>query len=137
MDLQNLSYALVQVVHNFGAATVVGAPLAVLMLARGQLAKQRKLAWLVLAGWLAQFASGAGFGGVSYYNYGKFPDIHGIATGALVIKVACAAIAIIVTLALLRRGTTWTEKSHHQTWHALAGLGTTALAAAAFLRWFS
>jgi len=135
--LQNLSYALVQLVHNFGAAAVVGAPLAALTLARGQLATQRKLTWLALGGWLAQFASGAGFGAISYYNYAKFPDIHGIATGALAIKVACAAAALLVALSLLRMGMTWNERSHHRAWHSLAGLGTTALAAAAFLRWFS
>jgi hypothetical protein len=137
VDLQNLSYALVQLVHNFGAAAVVGVPLAALTLARGQLATQHKLTWLVLAGWLAQFASGAGFGAVSYYNYGKFPDIHGIATGALAIKVACAATALLVAFALLRMGTKWTEKSRHRAWHSLTSLGTIALTAAAFLRWFS
>lgn len=137
MDLQNLSYALVQLVHNFGAAAVVGGPLAALTLARGKLAAQRRVNWLVLGGWLAQLASGVGFGAVSYYNYGKFPDIHGIATGALVIKVACAAIALLLALVLLAMGAKWTERSHHRAWHSLAGLGTVALAAAAFLRWFS
>lgn len=137
MDLQDLAYAAVQVVHNFGAATVVGSPLAALTLAREQWATQHKLCWLTLAGWVAQFASGAGFGAVSYYNYGKFPDIHGIAIAALSVKVACAGLALLVGLAMLRSGANWTGKARHRAWHALAGLGATALTAAAFLRWFS
>jgi len=137
LDLQNLSYAVVQVVHNFGAATVVGSPLAALTLAHEHRDTQHKLAWLVLAGWVAQLASGAGFGAVSFYNYGKFPDLHGIAIAALAIKVACAGLALLLLLALIRTGATWTGEGRHRTWHALAGLGTTALTAAAFLRWFS
>lgn len=137
MDLQNLSYAAVQVVHNFGAATVVGSPLAALTLAREHLDMQRKLAWLVLAGWVAQLASGAGFGAVSFYNYGKFPDLHGIAVAALAIKVACAGLALFLLLAMIRTGANWTGKGRHRAWHALTGLGATALTAAAFLRWFS
>ena len=137
MDLQNLSYAVVQVVHNFGAATVVGAPLAALTLARGHLDKQHKLAWLALAGWAAQLASGASFGAVSFYNYGKFPDLHGIAVAALIIKVACAGLSLLLGLAMIRAGAKWSDKGRRRVWHALAGLGTTALTAAAFLRWFS
>jgi hypothetical protein len=137
LDLQNLSYAAVQVVHNFGAATVVGAPLAALALAREHLNTQHKLAWLALAGWGAQLASGAGFGAVSYYNYAKFPDLHGIAVAALTIKVACAGLALLLGLAMLRSGSSWTGKARHRAWHALAGFGATALTAAAFLRWFS
>jgi hypothetical protein len=137
LDLQNLSYAAVQVVHNFGAATVVASPLAALTLAREHLDTQHKLAWLALAGWVAQLASGAAFGAVSFYNYGKFPDLHGIAIAALTIKVACAGLALLLGLSLIRSGANWTGKGRHRAWHALAGLGTTALTAAAFLRWFS
>jgi Trk-type K+ transport system membrane component len=137
MDLQDLSYALVQVVHNFGAASVVAAPLVALRFAKHQPENRRRLSWIVLFGWVAQGASGIGFGAVSYYNYAKFPDIHGIATVALVIKVVCAISALLLVLALLAKGSNWSEKAQHRAWHSLAGFGTIAITAAAFLRWFS
>lgn len=137
MNLQDLSYALVQVVHNFGAASVVAAPLVALLFARQQAEMRRRLSWIVLFGWAAQGASGMGFGAVSYYNYGKFPDLHGIATIALIIKVVCAISALLLVLTLLAKGSSWNAKSHHRVWHSLAGFGTIAITAAAFLRWFS
>ena len=86
VDPQNLAYALIQLVHNFGAVAVVGGAGAGRWLARDAPATQRHLAWLVLGGWLAQAASGASFGAVSYHFYGQFPDIHAIARSALFIK---------------------------------------------------
>jgi hypothetical protein len=137
MDLQDLSYALVQVVHNFGAVSVVGAPLAALRFSRQQPDMLQRLAWIVLFGWVAQAASGIGFGAVSYYNYGKFPDIHGIAIIALSIKMICAMLAVFLTMVLLAKGASWNDQSRHRAWHTLAGFGTIAITAAAFLRWFS
>ena len=135
MDLQNLGYAVIQVVHNFGAVAVVGS--AGYALWPGLAGMQKPLARTMLAGWAAQAASGAAFGGVSWFYYGRFPDIHGIAVAALVIKVACAAAGFMLVATYLYRGTGWSERAQQTTWRALAALAAMALFAAAFLRWFS
>lgn len=137
MDLQNLSYAAIQLVHNFGAVAVAGG--AVCALGPGaKLAGQRKtLSWIVLAGWAAQAASGAAFGGVNWLYYGRFPDIHGVALAALLVKLACAAAALLLLSAYLIHGIGWSERARQASWRALAALAATALGAAAFLRWFS
>ena len=132
---QNLSYAVIQVVHNFGAVAVVGGSLVALRLR--EKAARRKLAYLALTGWLTQAASGATFGMVSYYYYGKFPDISGIAAYALGIKMLCATLGILMLASYLWRGEGWSERGGHRVWLASSALGITALSAAAFLRWFS
>lgn len=137
MDLQNLAYALVQVAHNFGAAAVVGAATAALWPARPPPAARRRLAWLVLAGWTVQGLSGAGFGTVSYINYGAFPDLHGIAVAALLVKVTCATTGFGLAVATLRWGENWQEARGDAVWAGLIAVAVTALAAAAFLRWFA
>ena len=136
MDPQNLAYALVQLVHNFGAVAVVGGAVAARWLARDAPATQRRLAWLVLGGWLAQAASGASFGAISYHFYGQFPDLHAIARAALLVKLACAAGGILLA-AYLRRAAGWLPARRGTVWTMLLALGVTALASAAFLRWFA
>jgi cytochrome bd-type quinol oxidase subunit 2 len=137
MDLQSLAYALTQVVHNFGAVAVVGGAL----LGRWPQATapltRRRLAWLILAGWLVQGASGAGFGAISFAWYGQFPDIHGIAVVALLVKMACAVGGIVFAAAFLRYQAEWDERRQEAFWTVLILLGVIALTAAAFLRWFS
>lgn len=132
---QNLAYATVQVVHNFGAVAAVGASLAGLKFraadTRGGLAR------LALAGWGTQAVSGAAFGAVSYYFYHQFPDIAGIAVAALAIKMTCVAIGILLLAVYLFRSGDWTEKSMNAVWIVSSALAITALSAAAFLRWFS
>lgn len=135
MDLQNLAYALTQVAHNFGAVTVVAAPLYVV--GAGRPVRERRMLWLVLSGWLVQFASGALFGLVSLHFYGQFPDIHGIAVAALSVKLVCASVALVLVLVSLRLRTPRGARQAPLTWRVLAALGMTALTAAAFLRWFS
>ena len=137
MDLQNLSYAAIQVVHNFGAVAVVGSAVCALWPGLGLAGMRRPLAWAMLFGWAAQAASGAAFGGVSWLYYGRFPDIHGIAVAALLIKIACAAAGFMLAAAYLYRGAGWRERAQQATWRTLAALAATALTAAAFLRWFS
>ena len=126
MDPQNLAYALIQLVHNFGAVAVVGGAVAA-----------HWLAWLVLGGWLAQAASGAGFGAISYLFYGQFPDIHAIARAALLLKMACATGGILLAAGYLRRGADWLPARRDTVWTLLLALAVTALASAAFLRWFA
>lgn len=137
MDFQNLAYALVQLVHNFGAMAVVGGAVAARWLVRDAPATQRQLAWLVLGGWLAQAASGACFGAVSYHFYGRFPDIHAIARVALFIKLVCAAGGILLAAGTLQHGAGWLQATRNAVWSLLLMLGVTALASAAFLRWFA
>ena len=137
MDPQNLAYALVQLVHNFGAVAVVGGAVAARWLVRDAADTQRRLAWLVLGGWLAQAASGAGFGAVSYHFYGQFPDIHAIARTALFVKLSCAAGGVVLAFRYLQRAGGWVPARRNAAWSVLLLLGVTALAAAAFLRWFA
>lgn len=131
--LQNLAYAATQIVHNFGAVAVVGG--AACALAWREAKAQRGLAWVVLVGWMAQAASGTTFGAISFAFYGKFPDIHGIAIAALVVKVICAILGF--TLAARQLFAHLAEESRRHAWIALFGLGAVALSSAAVLRWFS
>lgn len=135
MDLQNLSYAVIQVVHNFGAVAVVGS--AGYALSPGLAGMRKPLAWVMLLGWAAQAASGAAFGAVSWLYYGRFPDIHGIAVAALLLKIGCATAGFVLVAMYLYRGRAWSDGAQQATWRALATLAATALTAAAFLRWFS
>lgn len=137
MDLQNLSYAAVQVVHNFGAMAVVGGPLCALALGSQRSLLLRRLGWITGIGWAAQALSGAAFGAVSWLYYGQFPDIHGIAIVALLIKMACAVAGLVLTTTSLCRGALWSAHAQRLSWFTLAVLGVTALTSAAFLRWFS
>jgi hypothetical protein len=134
---ENLNYALVQLVHNFGAAAVVGLPILALYPATQAGAVQRRFAWLVGLGWAVQAASGTGFSVVSYYYYEKLPDLHGVAFAALLIKILCAAGGFWIAALYVRRATGWTDERRLAAWKLLASLGVTALAAAAFLRWFA
>ncbi len=135
MDLQSLAYALTQVVHNFGAVAVLGGAAVGRMAVDA--AQYRRMAWVVLAGWALQGASGATFGAISYAYYGRFPDLHGIAIVALLLKMACAATGLLLAAWYLRVNARLGEAAHTRTWSVLVILAATALTAAAFLRWFS
>jgi len=136
VDSQSLSYALLQVAHNAGAVAVAGGA-TVARWQAGSAAQRLMLAKWVAAGWLTQIASGAGFGAVSFHYYGQFPDIHGIAVIALVIKAACAVSGLALSLQYLRNQRARAAARVDLIWNFLVGAGWTALAAAAFLRWFS
>jgi hypothetical protein len=136
MDWQGLGYAAIQVAHNFGAVSVVGGPLFVLWPAPFDRKRARAVAWLVCAGWIVQVLSGAAFGAASYGWYGHFPDIHGIAVAALIIKIACAMAGLVLTAFHLAHGRNGTGDAR-RTWRGLLALGATALVAAAFLRWLA
>lgn len=128
---QNLSYALVQVLHNFGAVAAVGGSLAAARFP----AQYRIPAAIALAGFATQGASGALFGAVSHYYYGRFPDISGVAMLALQIKIAC----VIAGCALLSASLFATRMSAHRQGLLVTSslLSMTALVCAALLRWFS
>jgi hypothetical protein len=135
--LENLDYSIVQVMHNFGAAAVVGGAVFALYPAAQAVSVQRKFAWLVGTGWAVQALSGMGFAMVSYHFYGKLPDIHGIALAALLIKMLCAVCGFSIAAIYLRNAGGWTAEQRRIAWQLLIALGVTALTAAAFLRWFA
>jgi hypothetical protein len=132
--VQNLAYALIQVVHNFGAAAVVGLSVSGLWLRERPIA--RRLVLLLAVAWAVQAVTGALFGATSYHFYGHFPDIHGIAVDALFIKVGCAVAGFLLAgFACL-----WWECAQRHAfpiWLMLCLLASVALSSAAFLRWFS
>lgn len=136
MDLQNLAYALTQVVHNFGAVAVVAGAIYGRAFQNAESSRHR-FAWLILIAWSAQAVSGAGFGAISYAYYGQFPDIHGIAVAALIIKMACAFLGFVLAAAMLRAQTHRSDTHQAAVWSVQLALGVVALTAAAFLRWFS
>jgi hypothetical protein len=135
VDGQNLSYALVQVVHNAGAVSVAGG--AAFARWGGRDAPTRRAAFIVLFGWAAQALSGATFGAISYAYYGQLPDLHGIAVAALVVKMVCAACGFSLAAACLVRQGHWPDARRGHVWDLSLGLAAVALIAAAFLRWFS
>jgi len=137
VDLQNLAYALVQLAHNFGAVAVTGGAVAGWFSQRREPVPTSGLLWLVLAGWALQAASGAGFGLISLAYYGQFPDLHGVAIVALVLKLSCATAGLLLSLLCLKLAANWSAARRSHAWTALVGLAATALSAAAFLRWFA
>jgi hypothetical protein len=90
-----------------------------------------------VGGWVAQGASGAGFGAISYTASGQLPDIHGIAVAALSLKIACAVFGFGLCWLYLAREPAWPERQRQRAWSALVAFAAVALGAAAFLRWFS
>ena len=134
-NAQNLAYAVVQVLHNFGAVAAVGGSLAASRVERADVRK--KLAWLALAGWGTQAASGAIFGLVSYHFYHQFPDIAGIAVVALGVKMLCAATGFLLVAAYVLWGTNWPGRKGNAVLLSSVILAAIALSSAAFLRWFS
>jgi hypothetical protein len=135
--VQNLIYALIQVIHNFGAATVVGAAASALWLVRGDKAVQHRLAILTASAWAVQVASGALFGITTYYFERHLPDIHGIAVDALLIKIFCAIAGFILAASYVKLSSNWIVDRQLLAWRMLLAIGAIALGSAAFLRWFS
>lgn len=136
MQPENLAYAIAQVVHNYGAAALVGASVFWLWpLPRQEYA--RVFAAILLAAWCAQIASGIAFGATSLYFYGATPDLGAIALAALVIKIVSAAAGSLFVAWYLLRGGEWGLARVRRTFRAQAALALLALTGAAFLRWFS
>lgn len=135
--MQNLIYALIQVVHNLGAATVVGAAASALWLVRGDAAVLRRLAMLLALAWATQAASGVLFGITTYLYEHHLPDIHGIAVDALLIKMFCALAGFALAYTLYARGAGWGQEKQLLAWRMSFAFAVVALGSAAFLRWFS
>ncbi len=135
--MQNFIYALIQVVHNLGAATVVATAASALWLVRGNARMQRRLAMLLAIAWATQVASGAMFGVTTYLYESHLPDIHGIAVDALLIKLFCALSGFVLAVTYMNFGSAWTMGKQLLAWRVSFAFGVVALGSAAFLRWFS
>jgi len=134
---ENLAYALTQLLHNFGAVVVLGGAALALMTAAMPAEREVRLALMVALGWTVQMATGVTFGAVSLHFYGRLPDLHDVAVTALTIKIACAVLGLALSVAVLTNAAQWSSAARRRSWRALAALGAAALAAAAFLRWYS
>ena len=132
----NLVYTCVQILHNFGAVAVVGSPAVAWWFARENPAVQCRLAWLLVIGWAAQGASGAGFGMTSYFLKGQLPEISGVALIALAAKMVCVTCGFAVGILYLKSASRWSVATRLKMWQSMLALAGTALTAAAFLRWF-
>jgi DNA-binding transcriptional regulator YbjK len=135
--VQNLIYALIQVIHNFGAATVVGTATAAIWLAHGNAGVRHRLSFLIALAWAIQAASGVMFGATTYYFDKRLPDIHGIAVDALAIKIVCALTGFILAIVYMKFHSGWSADKQNFAWRISLVLGVVALSSAAFLRWFS
>lgn len=135
--MQNLIYALIQVIHNFGAVTVVGTATAAIWLAHGNAGVRHRMSYLMAWAWAIQAASGVMFGAITYYFEKHLPDIHGVAVDALLVKMGCAAAGFILAIAYIKFNSGWSATKQLLAWRALLALGAIALTCAAFLRWFS
>ena len=137
--LQNLIYALNQVIHNFGAVTVIAVATYGLIRQRSdkESVQPRLLLLALTIAWAVQGASGATFGITSFYFNGELPDIHGVAVTALYIKMTCVSLGFILACFGLWRSMAEAQHVPGITWPASLALGATALSSAAFLRWFS
>lgn len=129
-------YTLLQIVHNFGAAMVVGSPAVGYWLGRGDTTLPRRLAWLTVVGAVAQMGSGIGFGLASRFIKGQLPEIEGVALVALLVKLFCVAAIVALMLRYVLTAASGEMPRQRRMWLATLILGTIALAAAAFLRWY-
>lgn len=135
--MQNLVYALIQIVHNFGAVAIVGLAASGVWRPYAIGLVERQLAlWLAVA-WAVQAMAGAAFGAASFTFYGQLPDIHGVALAALGVKVICTVLGFILALRHLLRRRGGTNAAQHLFWKSSFVLSVIALSGAAFLRWFS
>lgn len=97
---------------------------------------QRRLGWLVVVGAVAQVSSGLGFGLTSYMLKGHLPEIEGVAYFALMIKIICVIASPAIIFRYVLGAGNNQERWPRKAWLAALVFGSTALAAAAFLRWY-
>lgn len=134
--MTNFIYTLLQIVHNFGAAMVVGSPAVGYWLGRGDTSIQRRLAWLTVVGAVVQIGSGIGFGLASQFIKGQLPEIEGVALVALLVKLFCVAAIVFLMLRYVITTASGEMPRQRRIWLVTLILGGVALAAAAFLRWY-
>src|SRR3989442_9618511 len=132
----SLVYTVVQILHNFGAVAVVGSPAVAWWFARDNPAAQCRLAWLLVIGWAAQGASGAGFGMTSYFLKGQLPEISGVALIALVAKIACVTCGFAVGILYLNMASRWSVGTRLKVWQGMLALAGKTLRTGRLFRWF-
>jgi len=130
MELENVLYGGVQLVHNFGAAAVTGLPFAAL--------------WSGCAGPPEDRLAHPACLAVASCEWRRLRHrelLHGrraagdhLARAALYVKIGCAALAIALPASHFARRVAVPGPKF---WAGLAVLGVTALSCAAVLRWFS
>src|SRR2546428_2190648 len=131
----NLVYTGVQILHNFGAVAVVGSPAVAWWFARDNPAAQCRLAWLLVIGWAAQGASGAGFGMTSYFLKGQLPEISGVALIALVAKIACVTCGFAVGILYLNMASRWSVGTRLKVWQGMLALAGKTPTTGALFPW--
>src|SRR2546428_2787020 len=131
----SLVYTGVQILHNFGAVAVVGSPAVAWWFARDNPAAQCRLAWLLVIGWAAQGASGAGFGMTSYFLKGQLPEISGVALIALVAKIACVTCGFAVGILYLNMASRWSVGTRLKVWQGMLALAGTEPTTGALFCW--
>jgi hypothetical protein len=133
MQPSAVAYAVIQSIHNIGAALALGlAMLLFLKSARGENVKSTL--WFLLIVWGLQGATGILFGMTSLYFHGAFPKIPLIAQASMAIKVACVALAFSVSAWLLYKKAGDVSIKVRLMYMTLPMI---ALVAAAVLRWSS
>ncbi|MDH5229895.1 MAG: hypothetical protein OEZ58_04225 [Gammaproteobacteria bacterium] len=135
--MENLLFALLQMLHNVGAVSVSACPLVILYLIQRRLIFNiRKILTFTLLMWLVQLFTGIGFGITSYQLYGHVPDLESFAKLALILKISCLLISIMGYSFLLFKTQTEILLNAPMTWQALSLLGLIPLLSAAVLRWY-
>ena len=137
INVQNFIYALIQVIHNFGALSVVATAAAALWLVPNNAVVQHRLALFMAMAWAIQAASGVLFGATTFWFEGHLPDIHGIAVDALLIKIFCALAGFVLAVIYVELNSGWVATRQLLVWRVSFAFAVVALSSAAFLRWFS
>ena len=89
-----------------------------------------------LIAWGTQIVSVAGFGVTTYYLKHELPELTGIGLLALVIKMLCSIICLVLALLYFRYASLLSIHIRIKIWKILFVLGLTTLMSAAFLRWY-
>jgi len=134
--VENLSYAIVQSLHNLGAVGVVAAPAMVLLLLRLKVVCDLKpMIYIAIASAVMQLLSGVGFAFISQFFLGQIPQVDGIAFGALVIKVTGVVLSVCIYSTMLMSKKPKLRTSG-RAWVVLLIFSFIPLIGAAFLRWY-
>lgn len=147
--MSDFLYSCVQLVHNIGAAAVVGSPAVAWWLTRANQKPEglfgnplaivsvlHKLAWFTAIAWITQVLSGVGFAATTYFLKHELPELTGIGLTALGIKITCALISIAFVICYLKASSHWPVQTKVKVWQLLFMFGLAALISAAFLRWY-
>ena len=142
-------YSCVQLVHNIGAAAVVGSPAIAWWLTRASRKPEglfgsplaivsvlHKLAWFTVIAWMTQVLSWVGFAATTYYLKHGLPELTDVGLMALGIKITCAIISIAFVFYYLKASSHRSVQTKAKVWQLLFMLGLAALISAAFLRWY-